>query len=235
VSRPVLVGLGLAALGLAWAPLADALLGHGFATHMTRHMIVVAVAAPLIALGLAGGRFDPSRAHPWLFAAIPASLIELFAVWGWHAPAAHDLARATWPAYLAEQASFLLAGLWVWIACFGHAAADRGRRAAEGAVAMLLTSIHMTLLGALLAMSVRPLYAAHMQASDGLTVFAPLDDQHLGGVVMLLVGGAAYMAGGLALAAKLLGGEGAPASAKTQAPPPTLAPAARAFRGSETS
>ncbi|MFC7553637.1 hypothetical protein ACFQU7_17415 [Pseudoroseomonas wenyumeiae] len=34
-----------------------------------------------------------------------------------------------------------------------------------------------------------------------------LEDQSLGGVVMLLVGGAAYLAGGLILAARLLGPE----------------------------
>jgi putative membrane protein len=202
VSRPALLVLGLAALALAWAPWTGAAFGHGFTTHMARHMTVVAVAAPLIALGLAGARFDPSRNHSLLFAAVPASLIELLIVWGWHAPAAHDLARMDMAAHFAEQASFLIAGLWVWLACFGHSASDRPRRAAEGAVAMLLTSIHMTLLGALLSMSVRPLYAGHHEGHSAMA----LDDQHLGGIVMLLVGGAVYLAGGVALVARLLRG-----------------------------
>jgi putative membrane protein len=198
VSRAVLLALGAATLALAWAPQTDALLGHGFAAHMVRHMTVVAVSAPLIALALAGGRFDPSVGRPLLFAAVPASLVELLAVWGWHAPAAHDLARESTLAFAAEQASFLVAGLWVWIACFGHDAATRAGRTAAGAVALLLTSIHMTLLGALLALAPRPLYA---HAAHG----AALDDQHLGGVVMLLVGGASYLAGGVALVARLVG------------------------------
>ncbi|RXF72959.1 cytochrome c oxidase assembly protein [Hansschlegelia zhihuaiae] len=214
MSRPALLALGLAALALAWTPWTGAVLGHGFTAHMARHMTVVAVAAPLIALGLAGGRFDPSARHPLLFAAVPASLIELFVVWGWHAPAAHDLARSETTAYLAEQASFLIAGLWVWLACFGHSAVDRTRRAAEGAVAMLLTSIHMTLLGALLAMSVRPLYAAHHAGHGSMA----LDDQHLGGIVMLMVGGAVYLAGGVALVARLLKGHDAGAPQGSPAP-----------------
>lgn len=204
--RAALLAAGLATLAFAWAPGGDhLLLGHGFAAHMVRHMAVVAVAAPLIALGVSGTRADLSARAPLLFAAVPASLVELAVVWGWHAPAAHDLARASAVAFFAEQGSFLLAGLWLWLACFGHGAAGRARRAGEGALAMLLTSIHMTLLGALLSMSVRPLYAAHHGAD-------PLTDQHAGGIVMLLVGGAVYLAGGVALAARLLRGDGTAAA-----------------------
>jgi hypothetical protein len=62
--------------------------------------------------------------------------------------------------------------------------------------------MHMTLLGALLALSPRPLYR-HVAAFGGLS---PLQDQHLGGAIMLLVGGASYLLGGLWLTARLLRG-----------------------------
>lgn len=212
MNRTLLLGGGLVVLLLAWSPQTSALIGHGFTGHMIRHMGVVAIAAPLLALSVAGSRYDLSERHPLLFAAVPASLVELIVVWGWHTPAAHDLARVSAPAYIGEQASFLLSGLWVWLACFGYGAATKAGRTAAGVVALLLTSIHMTLLGALLAMSVRPLYAAHHQAIDGLTAFSPLDDQQLGGVIMLLIGGAAYLAGGVALAARLLGDDRDPSA-----------------------
>ncbi|GLK56378.1 putative membrane protein [Methylopila capsulata] len=212
MNRKLLLGAGLAALALAWAPQTSALIGHGFTGHMIRHMGVVAIAAPLLALSVAGSRYDLSDRHPLLFAAVPASLVELIVVWGWHTPAAHDLARGSDLAYLGEQASFLLSGLWVWLACFGYGAATKAGRTAAGVVAMLLTSIHMTLLGALLAMSVRPLYAAHHQASEALTLLNPLDDQQLGGVMMLLIGGAAYLAGGVALVGRLLSDDRAPSA-----------------------
>jgi putative membrane protein len=213
VSRALLLGGGLVALALAWAPAADALLGHGFPAHMARHMAVVAIAAPLLALGLVGTRFDPSRRAAWLFPAVPASLLELFVVWGWHAPAAHDLARTDNLAFAAEQATFLASGLWLWIACFGHAGDQRPQRAGAGVLAMLLTSIHMTLLGVLLSVTTRPLYAAHHHGGDAL------DGQHVGGIVMLLVGGAVYLAGGVALAARLLrAGDGAARTEGSAAP-----------------
>lgn len=195
----MLLGFGLAVLAAAWAPGTEAALGGGFAAHMIRHMAVVAVAAPLIALALAGSRLDPTSRAPALFAAVPASLFELLAVWGWHAPGAHDLARASTTAFAAEQATFLFAGLWLWLACFGRAGAADMSRAGQGVLAMLLTSIHMTLLGVLLATTTRPLYDPALCGGASL-----LRQQHLGGVIMLLVGGGVYFAAGLTLAARLL-------------------------------
>jgi putative membrane protein len=170
---------------------------------MTMHMGVVAVAAPLLAIGAAGGKLDPVRRAPALLAPIPASMVELVAVWAWHAPALHHLARHSVAGLLIEQSTFLLSGLLVWCSAFGGEAGRRGNRTAAGIVALLLTSMHMTLLGALLALAPRPLYghALHAGPASSLT---PLQDQHLGGTIMLLAGGIAYLAGGLWLAVRLL-------------------------------
>ena len=73
-------------------------------------------------------------------------------------------------------------------------------RRAAGVVGLLLTSMHMTLLGALLALAPRPLYAH----ADGFAGLTPLEDQHLGGAIMLLVGGVSYLLGGLWLMVGLL-------------------------------
>jgi putative membrane protein len=67
-------------------------------------------------------------------------------------------------------------------------------------VGLLMTSMHMTLLGALLALSPRPLYP-HLSGIGNLT---PLADQHLGGAIMLLVGGLSYLTGGMWLGAAIL-------------------------------
>jgi len=166
-----------------------------FAAHMLAHMGVVALAAPLLALGVSGRFWDFSSASP-LFAPVPASLVELLVVWGWHAPAMRQSASAA--GAVVEQASFLAAGSVLWLCCIG-----RGASPAAGAFGLLLTSVHMTLLGALLALAPRPLFAEGMVTCLGLTLDAG-QDQHLGGVIMLLIGGAIYLAGGLALVARLL-------------------------------
>ena len=63
-----------AALALALLTLAMSWLGplpkhaqHAFAAHMAMHVLVVAVAAPLLALWLANTTRDPVRRRPWLF------------------------------------------------------------------------------------------------------------------------------------------------------------------------
>lgn len=194
--RLALIG-GVALLAFLWiGPLPEAS-RHSFAAHMTLHMGVVAVVAPLVTAGIASTRFDPVRKMPSLFAPIPASVVELVVVWAWHAPALHHAARHSGGIMAIEQASFLVAGLVVWLACFGGDAAFRENRRGAGIIALLLTSMHMTLLGALLALTPRPLYV-HAGA------MAALDDQHLGGAIMLLVGGVSYLAGGLWLTMRLL-------------------------------
>ncbi|MGQ4660859.1 cytochrome c oxidase assembly protein [Lysobacter sp. F6437] len=191
---------------------------HSFAAHMAMHMSVVAVAAPLIAAGMAGGRLDPVRwlatgASPTngrpmarrvaavLLSPVVASVVEFIVVWAWHAPALHHAARHSTGLLVVEQGSFLAVGLLVWLAAFGGSAAQRHLRAATGIAGLLLTSMHMTLLGVLLALATRPLYGHGADVGFGLTA---LQDQHLGGVLMLSFGGVAYLAGALVLLFGLL-------------------------------
>lgn len=193
--------LALAVLGLAWSGPLPALARHSFAAHMTMHIAIVAVAAPLLALAIAGTRADPVRALPRAVAPIPASMIELVVVWSWHAPALHLVARQQTGAFVLEQASFIVAGVLLWIAVVGGDREQRRLRAGAGVVALLFTSMHMTLLGALFALATRPLL---QHAPSSLAGSSPVADQHLGGVIMLLVGGASYLAGGLWLTATTL-------------------------------
>jgi putative membrane protein len=198
--RPLLLAAGAATLAAAWLGPLPGLARQAFWAHMTLHTAVVAVAPPLLALGIAGGPLDPVPRAPRLFAVIPASVLELAVVWAWHAPALHHLARQAWPAFVAEQGTFLLSGMLVWLSAFGGEPHRRAARGGLGVVGLLLTSMHMTFLGALLALSPRPLYA-HAHGTSGLSL---LEDQHLGGAIMLLAGGLAYLAGGVGLSARLL-------------------------------
>lgn len=175
-----------AGLLLALASAALALLGLGMTGHMAAHMLAVCVAAPAVALGL------PRAAVPG--GPFAMMVLELATVWGWHLPALRDAADMSVALTLMEQACFLLVGIALWRASL----ADPAR----GVAALLLTSMHMTLLGALIALASRPLYA-------GMAMHTPpnldaLTDQQLGGTVMLALGGASYLAGGLWLMAGLL-------------------------------
>lgn len=190
----LLAGGALVAAALWLGPL-PALSRTSFTAHMGLHMALVAVVAPLLALAVAGGRADPARARPRLFSPVPVAMLELAAVWAWHAPALHRAARGSAAGFAAEQTTFLLCGLLLWVSAFGGPPQDARERAGPGVAALLLTSMHMTLLGALIALAPRELYSHHGGS---------LEDQQLGGALMILIGGASYMAGGLALSARLL-------------------------------
>jgi putative membrane protein len=183
---------GLVVVGLAWAVVPRLGLPP-FSAHMAAHMGLVAVAAPLLAWGLAGGPLDPVGRVP--FGALAASMIELVGVWVWHAPALHDAAcHAPW-VFAGEQVTFLGTGLVLWVAALGGGPERRRARSVEGVAGLLFTSMHMTLLGALLGLAPRPLYG-----------MATLSDQQVGGAIMLLVGGVAYLIGALVLVTDLLRG-----------------------------
>ncbi len=191
--RYSLLALGIMTLALAWFLPIPQFDRHAFWAHMTIHMLVVAIAAPLLALSIAGSRFDPVPKAPQVFAPIPVSVVELIVVWAWHAPQLHHAARHTTWGLIAEQSTFLISGLAMWLSACGGRDADASPRRATGVIGLLLTSMHMTLLGALLALAPRPLF----EHTHGHSALTGLEDQHLGGAIMLLVGGISYLAGGL--------------------------------------
>ena len=213
--RKVPLVLGVAALALAWLGPLPRLAGHSFAAHMTMHMAVVAVAAPLLALAIAGTKADPVTTMPQLAAPIPMSMLDLVVVWAWHVPLLHQTARAETGAFVLEQGMFLVAGILLWISAIGGEREPRRLRAGGGIVALLFTSMHMTLLGALFALGNRPLFRHTLSAGDA----SSLTDQQVGGVIMLLVGGASYLLGGLWLTSLALrGGSARPITSRESMP-----------------
>lgn len=192
-ARTTFLAAGLVVLALAWSGILALPAPGPFSAQMGVHVAVVAVAAPLLALGIADGRFDPARRHPWLAAPVPAMLAELVVVWGWHLPLLHHAARTSTAALVAEQASFLAVGLALWLSVLGGDAAQRRARLAGGVIALLLTSMHMTLLGALITLAPRALW--HGSGS--------IADQQVAGMVMLSAA-VSYLAGGLWAVSRLL-------------------------------
>lgn len=191
MKHPWLVSAAVALLAIGWSV---ALVVGTFTAHMAAHVAAVALAAPLLALGL----WARPRMLGTPLAALVACAVELVVVWGWHAPWAHAAARAEPVVFVLEQLTFLAAGYAVWASAIPRTddAAGRGT-ALAGVGALLMTSMHMSLLGGLLAVSSRPFY--HGSGAQALW------DQQLGGVLMLAVGGLVYLAGALVLLGRALG------------------------------
>lgn len=192
--------VGTLILAAAWLGPLPEMATQSFAAHMSLHMLIVGVAAPLLSIAMAGGQFDPVKIVPAWFSPIPASVGELVIVWAWHGPGLHHWARHDSLGFLVEQSMFLAAGVWVWLSAFGGSLPRSRGRSAAGVIGLLLTSMHMTLLGALLSLSPRLLF----QHPHGGLSLTPLEDQQLGGAIMLVVGGIVYLVGGLILTGDLL-------------------------------
>jgi len=190
---------GLLLLAWLWLGPLPEMARRAFSPHMILHLGVSVGAAPLLAIGLLRLLPSPRRPLRWpLAAAIGASALEFAVVWGWHAPALHEASARSPAIFALQQASFLLAGTLLWGLCL----AGRSRRdLALGALAMLFTSMHMAMLGVLLVLAPALVYAP--QFCLGAFGLAPLADQQVGGGLMALAGGAAYVVGGAWLAARL--------------------------------
>lgn len=153
-----------------------------FPAHMLRHIALVALVAPALAAAM------PERWRGFAPPALAGATVEFLFVWGWHLPALYTASDAIVAVSVAQYLSFLIVGLAVWWGAFAAPSP------LVGAAGLFLTSMHMTLLGAILIFSNRVI------CGDGVT----LDDQHLGALIMLAIGTPAYLLGGLVLAARAL-------------------------------
>ena len=205
---------------LGWLLLASALVSplhwlgeHLFSLHMVEHEIVMAGAAPLLAVSRPIGAFlwalptrlrtglgrtarRPMFRRAWRFLTAPlaATVFHGAAIWLWHAPPLFEAAVRSEALHRLQHLSFLVSALAFWWALL--------RRAERGTAVLHLfaTMIHMTLLGALITCAGRVLYMdqARFAAEWGLT---PLEDQQLAGLVMWVPAGTVYAGAALAFAA----------------------------------
>jgi cytochrome c oxidase assembly factor CtaG len=222
--RPAASLGGLLALAAALlSPVAA--LGHFlFAAHMTQHLLLMAVAAPLLLLAdplpavlwalprplrlragrlLAGAR--PLRVAWERLTSVPiAALVYAAVLWGWHHPRAYEAALAgEWMHHL-EHVAFFGAAVLFWWPVVGPA--PRARRPASYGVRIahvVAAALHGSVLAMLLAWSPRVLYETYA-AVPRVSALTPIEDQALGGVVMWAGAATVDMLAVLALVWRLL-------------------------------
>ena len=176
-SRPRLALAGVATLAVAFVTPLCALSVALFAARAVHHMLVVAVAAPLIAFSL------PPVRRTGVAAALALATATL---WAWHLPAAYDAALADAGLYWAMQLSLLASAVAFWRVL----AAAPPALALPGAVGGMA---QMGLLGGVLTFARVPLYRVHL-ATTSAWGMDPLADQQLGGLLMWVLGMLPYAA-----------------------------------------
>jgi cytochrome c oxidase assembly factor CtaG len=180
-----------------------------FAMHMIEHELIMLPAALLLVAARPGAAMlwaFPAAARGalagvarggrglWRFLTDPlvATLVQLAAMWAWHAPALFDRALASDKWHVAQHLSFLVAALLFWWAM----ANGRGSYGLS-AFCLFVTSLAGGALGVLMAVSNSPWYAGY--AAMGLTPsgLTPAEDQQLAGAIMWVPGGAFHGAAAL--------------------------------------
>lgn len=189
---------GFAALAALWLGPLPAMSRTAFSAHMILHVGVVALAAPLMAIGLSRARVSLVRPRRMRTGALLIFAAEMLVVWAWHAPALHEAAARYASIFVLQQLSFLAVGIALWM--FGFATRCR-KATAYAMLGFFLTFAHMTMLGVMLMMAPTLIYPAELCL--GAFGFQPLDDQRFGGILMAGWSGAVYLAGALALGWRL--------------------------------
>jgi putative membrane protein len=215
-----------AAFLAGWLTLAAALisplheLGESlFSAHMGQHELLMVVAAPLlawarplapmlralpgpwrIALGRLLARATVRSVSRTLSAPAVAFALQAAGIWVWHTPALFQSTLRSEPMHAAQHLTFFGTALVFWWSLVHRRG---GRDSGLGLLSLFLTILHTGALGALLSLSTVVYYPAYGRsaAAWGLT---PLEDQQLGGLIMWIPGGIAYVVAALGLVAAWL-------------------------------
>jgi putative membrane protein len=219
VPRALAFAAGWLTLAVALVSPLDTLGSWLFSAHMLQHEALMVLAAPLLVLGrplavwlwalpphLRSGAARACRAPvvagPWRLLTQPSVAWGLHGVvlWGWHVPALFQAALASPALHTLQHLSFFLSALLFWWAPLGSQS-----RASQGAAMLYLftTMVHTGALGALLTFAPTIWYPWYGDSAAALNV-DPLWDQQLGGLVMWVPAGFAYLFAGLAVAGSML-------------------------------
>jgi putative membrane protein len=180
---------------LAVLPPLDPVVDESFVLHMTQHLVLMFVAAPLLALGAPGLPLLLALPHRWrrrvtavrssdpgrlarAVATSPVLALVAFSVVlvAWHLPSVYTAALEDDVLHAAEHAFFLLAAWLLWLPL---AAPDRALDGGRGTLYVFVGGFPMIAVGAALVMAPHPIYPAQTGTGPGA-----LAAQQLAGVLM---------------------------------------------------
>jgi putative membrane protein len=212
--RALIFSAGWLGLVLALVSPLDALGSRLFSAHMVQHEVLMTVCAPLLVLGRplavwawaippssrrALGRFfrSPGWRVPWriISGALAAWVLHALAIWLWHVPAWFEAALADERIHALQHCAFLGSALLYW-----WSVAKATTRGAHGValISIVTTMVHSGALGAVLTFAATAWYPSYAQTAQAFGLNA-LQDQQLGGLVMWVVAGLAYVCAGVFL------------------------------------
>ncbi len=171
-----------------------------FSAHMTQHMLLMFVAAPLWLIGTSGWMIQclvpTHKAHKvlaWLTQPVIAFLTFNGVMWLWHIPFIYDAALQHEPLHIIEHLLFIGTALIGWWPILGPAIDHELTTSPLMKLGYLVASmIACSALGVLITLSQHQLFTYYGNASLSLGL-KPLDDQQIGGAIMWVVGDMIYV------------------------------------------
>jgi putative membrane protein len=164
-----------------------------FAARVSQHMVLTLVAAPLIVLGrldkavailLGRRRLEPSRLESRRGMPVIGGIGFTIALWVWHLPGPYDGTLQNNLVYWVMHFTTFGTALMLWQGLLRHDPARIGTAVVVGFV----TAMQMSLLGAVLTLAPRALFAVHT-ATTWPWGLSSLQDQQLGGLIMWVPAG----------------------------------------------
>ncbi|MBS1886209.1 MAG: cytochrome c oxidase assembly protein [Actinobacteria bacterium] len=183
--------VGLAAIVLLTVGPMDDLADNFVFGHMIQHTLLLEEISLLLSLGLTGPVLGPVLTRPGfrrlrgLTHPVLAFAIWAVVMYGWHAPPAYQLAAEDEVVHLCEHASFVAAGVLMWLALLGPF--PKPEWFGNGAKAVYAGGVHFASMGLAntLMWSGTVLYPFYI-ASDRAHGIDPITDQSLAGVVLMV-------------------------------------------------
>ncbi len=200
---------GLAAILVALVSPVEAYEGSLFSVHMVQHMLLELVAAPLLLLGapitLALRASSPSVRRGLLtvlqsrvvhVVSFPLVAWLLFAAvnWGWHFSEAYNVALENVPLHYFQHFTFLAAALLFWWPVVGLDPSPWRLPYPVRLFYLFLAMPQNSFLGVALMSAPQVLYSHYLTVERAWGP-SPLDDQNLGGILMWVMGDAAFLIG----------------------------------------
>ena len=198
--QPWYFGLGLLALLIALISPIDPLSDQLFSMHMVQHLLLALVAAPLLLLGTPDPFLSPLiNLHPAikpalakLVAAPMAFIIFTISITAWHIPAFYEATLKNDFVHELEHAMFFWAGVISWWPLLSpHRALPRLSYPGQ-LLYIFITAIPTAILGAWFVFTERILYPSYA-AVPSLWGMSTLDDQQMGGLIMMVPGKLIYL------------------------------------------
>jgi cytochrome c oxidase assembly factor CtaG len=202
---------GLTTVLLALLSPIDALSDELASLHMVQHMLLVAVATPLLVAGapllvIAGGLPVAGKGwgksplvfllrlpqEPLLWQPVVVWALFAAALWAWHHPVLYQAALRDPLLHDAQHVSFLVSAWLFWRVCLDPL--SRRRLSPLAAVPYLFTTaLHASALGIFLALSPQAWYRDYAARTEAFGL-SPLEDQQLAGLIMWVPGCVVYPA-----------------------------------------